>query len=57
VSFFSFIPLSLPSPVVDHTLTAWYKDTFAAWIPLVWFQQVQQPDGLFSLSYFTDVLY
>jgi ACS family pantothenate transporter-like MFS transporter len=22
----------------------WYKDTFSAWIPLVWFQQVDQPN-------------
>jgi ACS family pantothenate transporter-like MFS transporter len=41
---------SLPHPkslANDFTSDA---DTFTAWIPLVWFQQVHQPNGLSSCS-------
>jgi len=29
-------------------LTDYSEDTFSAWVPLVWFQQVHQPNGAFN---------
>jgi len=46
----------IPSPLIRSQADSDLLDTFSAWIPLVWFQQVHQPNGSFYLPYLTDGL-